>query len=393
MSSENTRNPYALWRLSFRPFFLLGSLLAIIAVLLWIGALHGGGLGVMPQGGWLSWHQHELVFGFSGAIIVGFLLTAVKTWTNQPGFDGMPLTLLTLLWIVGRIGWFLPIPVWLLAGLNLLFFLVAAALMARTLWAVRQSLNYPTALLLLLLMAADGLYFYGVEAGDYLLQLQGIHAALWLVAGMITLIGGRVIPFFTQRGLAQEQGATPWPWLDIALLIGSLLVAGTYALGLAVAPTAWVGGLFALLGLGHAIRIVRWFDRRLLAVPLLWSLYLAYLWLIIACAMMACWHLGLLLSLTLAVHALTVGAIGGIILAMLARVTLGHTGRPLTLPRGFVVAFILLNIAALVRVLGVQVAYMPALGLAALCWSLAFAQYLWVYGPMLLRPRVDGKPG
>jgi uncharacterized protein involved in response to NO len=128
-------------------------------------------------------------------------------------------------------------------------------------------------------------------------------------------------------------------------------------------------------------------------VPLLSSLYMAYVWLIVACAMMAMWHLGFLNSTTLAVHALTVGGIGGIILAMLARVTLGHTGRPLKLPKGFWVAFVLINIAALVRVAGVNFAYMPALDLAALCWCLAFVQYLWVYGPMLLLPRVDGKPG
>lgn len=386
-------NKYAFWALSFRPFFLLGSLLALIAVPAWIAALHGSGLDWTPTGGWLSWHQHELVFGFSGAIIIGFLLTAVKTWTNQPGFTGTPLALLTLLWVAGRTGWFLPIPVWLLAGLNLLFFLIAALIMARTVWAVRQRRNYATAILLLLLMSAEGLYFCGLHAGNYLWQMQGVHASLWLVAAMITLIGGRVIPFFTQRGLAKEQGTETWPWLDIALLVGSMLVAGCYALGLTVAPTAWVGAVFLLLCVGHAIRILRWFDFGVLRVPLLWSLYLAYLWLIVACALMALWHLGLLTSLSLAVHALTVGAIGGMILAMLARVTLGHTGRPLRLPAGFVVAFVLINIAALVRLLGVNVAYTPALGLAALCWSLAFAQYLWVYGPMLIRPRVDGKPG
>lgn len=384
---------HAVWGLSFRPFFLLGSVLAAVAVPLWIVAFHGIDSSWIPTGGWLTWHQHELVFGFSGAIIAGFLLTAVKTWTNQPGFGGKGLALLTLLWLCGRLGWFLPVPVWMLAGLNLGFLLITAALMARSLWAVRQSRNYPTVLVLLLLTMAEGLYFYGLENGQYLLQLQGIYASLWLVAGMITLIGGRVIPFFTQRGLGQEQGVVAWPWLDISLLVGTLLVAASYALGLALAPSAGIGVLFVLVCVGHLIRIVRWFDGRLVSVPLLSSLYMAYVWLIVACAMMAMWHLGFLNSTTLAVHALTVGGIGGIILAMLARVTLGHTGRPLKLPKGFWVAFVLINIAALVRVAGVNFAYMPALDLAALCWCLAFVQYLWVYGPMLLRPRVDGKPG
>lgn len=393
MTQSTAANRLPLWRLSFRPFFLLGSLLALCAVPLWVAVLHSSELQWMPTGGWLSWHQHELVFGFSGAIIVGFLLTAVKTWTSQPGFTGLPLVLLTLLWLAGRAGWWLPVPLWLLAALNLLFFLLAALIMARTVWAVRQRHNYPTAALLLLLMGAEALYFYGLHTVDYLRQLQGVHAALWLVAAIITLIGGRVIPFFTQRGLGLEQGTEPWPWLDNTLLAGSVLVAVYSAAGIAVAPHAWLGGVFALLGLGHAVRLLRWFNPRIAALPLLWSLHLAYLWLVVACVLMALWHLGLLASLTLAVHALTVGSIGGMILAMLARVTLGHTGRPLVLPKGFVVALVLINLAALTRVVGVNVAYLPALGLAGLCWSLAFAQYLWVYGPMLVRPRIDGKPG
>lgn len=393
MARSIAANQPVLWGLSFRPFFLFGSLLALCAVPVWVAVLHYSELQWVPAGGWLSWHQHELVFGFSGAIIVGFLLTAVKTWTDQPGFAGLPLALLTLLWLAGRGGWFLPVPLWLLAVLNLLFFLVAAVIMARTVLAVRQRRNYPTAGILLLLMGAEALFFCGLQRADYLWQMQGVHSALWLVAAMITLIGGRVIPFFTQRGLRLEHAPEPWPWLDNTLLAVTVAVAVCSAAGLTVAPQVWLGGVFTLLGLGHAIRLLRWFNPGIARVPLLWSLHLAYLWLILACVMMALWHLGVLASLTLAVHALTVGSIGGMILAMLARVTLGHTGRPLVLPKGFVLALVLINLAALTRVVGVNVAYLPALGLAALCWILAFAQYLWVYGPMLVRPRVDGKPG
>ncbi|HHJ4328623.1 TPA: NnrS family protein, partial [Klebsiella pneumoniae] len=131
----------------------------------------------------------------------------------------------------------------------------------------------------------------------------------------------------------------------------------------------------------------------LLRVPLLWSLHLAYAWLAIGCLAVAAWHLGLLEPLSPALHALTLGSMGGLILAMLARVSLGHTGRPLQLPRGFVWAFVLLNLAALVRVCGVQHAYLLSLWLAAAGWSAAFGMFLWVYGPMLLKPRLDGHPG
>jgi uncharacterized protein involved in response to NO len=153
------------------------------------------------------------------------------------------------------------------------------------------------------------------------------------------------------------------------------------------------GVLLMLLGIGHAVRLYRWFDRGLLGVPLLWSLHLAYTWLVIGCVALALWHWGAPITASQALHALTVGSVGGLILAMLARVSLGHTGRPLTLPKGFAVAFVLLNLAALARVVGVSFAYQPALWMAALCWSLAFAQYLYCYGPMLCRTRVDGHPG
>jgi uncharacterized protein involved in response to NO len=216
---------------------------------------------------------------------------------------------------------------------------------------------------------------------------------LWLVAAMMGLIGGRVIPFFTQRGLGRTEAVKPWPWLDYLLLAGSALVALLYASGVALIPSLWVGLLFALLGLGHLLRLVRWHNPGLWRVPLLWSLHLAYAWLAVACLGMALWHVGVPLSPSLAVHALTVGAMGGLILAMIARVSLGHTGRPLTPPKGMTLAFALLNLACLSRVLLVLIWPYAALWLAGLCWTLGLGLYLWRYAPMLWRARVDGHPG
>ncbi|HBZ93632.1 MAG TPA: short-chain dehydrogenase, partial [Pseudomonas sp.] len=224
-------------------------------------------------------------------------------------------------------------------------------------------------------------------------QRQGCLAAIWLVAAMMTVIGGRVIPFFTQRGLGRTEAVQPWVWLDMALLVGSVLMAVLTAAGLLLQPHWFSAILLLALGLGHGIRLCRWFDAGLLRVPVLWSLHLAYAWLVVACLALAASQLGAPLSFSQALHGLTIGAMGGLILAMLARVSLGHTGRALQLPRGFAIAFVALNLAALVRVFGVSFAYQPALWLAALAWSLAFAQYLYCYGPMLCRPRVDGHPG
>lgn len=378
-------------RLGFRPFFLLGAVLAALAIPLWIAALQGWALPA-PVGGWLAWHRHELVFGFAGAIIAGFLLTAVQTWTGRPSLSGRPLALLVGLWLLGRLSWWLP-SAWPLLLFNLAFLLAVAGVMARLLWAVRQRRNYPIVLVLALLAAVDLLNLLGVLLQHDAWQRQGSQAAIWLVAAMMTLIGGRVIPFFTQRGLGRLEMVQPWVRLDLALLVGTLLLALLTGAGLLLQPH-WGGALLLLaLGLGHGIRLQRWFDRGLLRVPLLWSLHLAYAWMVLACLGLGLWHAGVAVPFSQALHALTVGAMAGLILAMLARVSLGHTGRPLELPRGFAVAFVLLNLAALLRVLGVSFAYQPALWLAALAWGLAFAQFLYCYGPMLCRTRADGHPG
>lgn len=378
-------------RLGFRPFFLLGAVLAALAIPLWIAALQGWALPA-PVGGWLAWHRHELVFGFAGAIIAGFLLTAVQTWTGRPSLSGRPLALLVGLWLLGRLSWWLP-SAWPLLLFNLAFLLAVAGVMARLLWAVRQRRNYPIVLVLALLAAVDLLNLLGVLLQHDAWQRQGSQAAIWLVAAMMTLIGGRVIPFFTQRGLGRLEMVQPWAWLDLALLVGTLLLALLTGAGLLLQPRWGSAVLLLGLGLGHGIRLLRWFDRGLLRVPLLWSLHLAYAWMVLACLGLALWHAGVAVPFSQALHALTVGAMAGLILAMLARVSLGHTGRPLELPRGFAVAFVLLNLAALLRVLGVSFAYQPALWLAALAWGLAFAQFLYCYGPMLCRTRADGHPG
>ncbi|NUT83373.1 NnrS family protein [Pseudomonas brassicacearum] len=382
-----------LWRLAFRPFFLAGCVLALLAVPLWLAAFTGRLSTWQPAGGWLAWHRHELLFGFGLAIIAGFLLTAVQTWTGTPGISGKRLAALASLWLGARLAWLVDAPWPLLALLELGFALAVAALMGVMLWRVRQKRNYPIVLVLLLLAAADALSVYGLVQHNEGLQRQSVLTGLWLVAAMMGLIGGRVIPFFTQRGLGRVEGVAPWPWLDRLLLAGSALVALLYAFGPALAASVWVGLLFAALAVGHGIRLVRWHDRDLWQVPLLWSLHLAYAWLAVACLGMALWHFGVPVNPSLAVHSLTIGAMAGLILAMIARVSLGHTGRALEPPAGMTLAFILLNLACLSRVLLVLLLPLAALWLATLCWMLAFGLYAWRYGPMLLKARVDGHPG
>nr|WP_303622810.1 NnrS family protein [Stutzerimonas xanthomarina] len=382
-----------MWRLAFRPFFLGGSLFAMLAIPLWIAAWTGLWPGFQPTGGWLSWHRHEMLFGFAMAIVAGFLLTAGQTWTGQPGVSGNKLIALAVVWLLARLGWLFGLPVALLIPLDLLFMLGVAGLMGRMLWVVRQKRNYPIIAVLSLMIGADVLVLCGVALGDDGLQRQGVLAGLWLVAALMAIIGGRVIPFFTQRGLGHTEAVKPWLWLDVALLVGTGLIAALYAVSVALQQHVALGVLFLAIAVGHLLRLARWYDAGIWRVPLLWSLHLAMLWLVVAATGLALWNFGVLESSSSALHALSVGSMSGLILAMIARVTLGHTGRPLQLPPGIVGAFVLFNLGAASRVFLITEWPLLGLWLAAICWALAFALYVWRYAPMLVAARVDGHPG
>lgn len=381
------------WRLAFRPFFLAGAVYALLAIPLWVATWTGFWPGFQPTGGWLAWHRHEMLFGFVMAIVAGFLLTAGQTWTGQVAPSGKPLMGVALVWLAARLGWLFGLPAGLLVPLDLLFLVVVAWMMARMLWAVRQQRNYPIVGVLGLMIGADALMLTGVLQGDDALQRQGVLAGLWLVAALMAMIGGRVIPFFTQRGLGLAEQVKAWPWLEWSLLGGSALIAVLHALGVALAPDVLIGALFLAIGLAHLLRLGRWYDAGIWKVPLLWSLHLAMLWLVVACFGMALWHFGLLAQSSPSLHALSVGSMSGLILAMIARVTLGHTGRPLQLPAGVVWAFVLFNLGAAARVFLSTLWPVSGLWLAAICWALAFAVYVWCYAPMLVSARVDGHPG
>ncbi|MDH0099650.1 NnrS family protein [Pseudomonas sp. GD04158] len=378
-----------LWRLGFRPFFLAGALLALLAVALWAAVLQGVLASPTVPGGLLAWHRHEMPFGFALAIIAGFLLTAVQTWTGRPGLSGRPLMALLTLWLAARLAWFSPVPLSVLIALQLAFVALLIAQMARQLIAARQRNNYPILLVLSLLGLCQGLTLAGLAQGDEALQRRGALAALWLIAVLLSLIGGRVIPFFTQRGLGRVEAFTAHPWLDRLLLACGLLVAALFATGHNLLAQPWLALPFAVLAVLHGLRLWRWHLPGIWRVPLLWSLHLAYAWLLLATLGMAAWHLGWLAQPSLASHALAVGAMGGLILAMMARVSLGHTGRPLQPPKAMAWAFALLNLGALIRV----AAGGAWLWLAAACWGLAFALFVVHYAPILCRARVDGHPG
>jgi uncharacterized protein involved in response to NO len=298
------------------------------------------------------------------------------------------------LWLAARIGWLWPGLPWpVLAALELAFLPAVAARVGWQLWRVKQRRNYPLVALLVLLTLMDALALGALAGGDFALLRRAVWAALWLIGGLVAVIGGRVIPLFTASGLQLPAPLAPRRWLEAVAHGGLPLLAGLALAGVGLAPDRRLAPLFLLLGIVHALRLARWFCPGVLRVPLLWSLHLAYAWLGAALLGLAAWHLGPPILGSAALHLFTIGTIGGLILAMMARVSLGHTGRALQPPALMPLAFGAVAVAAAVRAGLAGVAPRLAVAVSAALWCLGFGLFVYCYGPMLWRARVDGGPG
>lgn len=377
--------------LGFRPFFLLAGYGALALMLVWLSLWHTGFAAELYYGR-ITWHTHEMLFGYTTAVIAGFLLTAVRNWTGQDTATGVLLGLLAVLWLAGRLLPWLPgVPGIAIALVDLAFLPALALASLRPVWLGKNKVNRVFPLLLLamaganLLVHAQALGWTGATAA------RGTELMLDLVLILIVLVGGRVLPFFTEKAVP---GSRPKrvAWLDAAgfVLLGALTLAR-----LAEASATMTGGLAIAAGLAQAVRWLLWTHPGALRLPLLWVLHAGYAWLALGLVLQGLARLGWLPG-SAATHALTAGAVGVFTLGMMARVALGHTGRPLQ-PGGAVhLAFWLINLAAAVRVLGPWLWpgwYVSWLLLAGLLWVVAFGVFAAVYTPILLRSRVDGRPG
>lgn len=378
----------AVLALGFRPFYLLAAILALTLVPLWI-LLLSGVLHLDPGGSPLLWHAHEMIFGFAAAVIVGFLFTAGRNWTGLATPTGLPLALLALVWLGGRVAPFVlqPLPAMLV---DLVFLPLAALSLARVLLAARSQRNYFLPLLLLGLALANLLAHASAQGWWGVPVLLGPHLAIALIATLCTVIAGRIVPNFTANALK----TVPWrnttlDRLAIATTLASLVGWALGAQGLVWATLALAAAVL------QALRCNGWRPWPTFRVPLLWILHLSHGWLIVALLLVAASATGFTAAGAV-VHVLTVGLIAGLILAMITRTTLGHTGRLLRAGRIETACYLLLQAALLLRVLPQFVlphTYLAGLQVAAALWALCFALYLWKYAPMLWRPRVDGQAG
>ncbi|NSL56035.1 NnrS family protein [Uliginosibacterium aquaticum] len=373
----------AVFALGFRPFYLLAAILAVLFVPLWVLQLAGVG-GLNPALPVLLWHGHEMVFGFACAVIVGFLFTAGKNWTGLATPTGWPLAALAGLWLAGRVALLLAPPM-AAAVIDLTFLPLAGIALARVLIRAGSRRNYFALLILAALTLANALSHAGAHGWLAVSPLLGLHLAIALIATLCTVIAGRIVPSFTANALK----TVPWKnaWVDRIAITASVASLLAWAVS---APAEVLTPLALVAAMAQAVRCWGWRPGPTLRVPLLWSLHLAHGWLIVALLLLAAGQL------TAAVHVLTVGLIAGLILGMITRTALGHTGRLLKAGRLETACYVLLQLALLARVLPALLwpaAYLPGLHLSATLWAACFALYLWKYAPMLWHPRVDGQEG
>lgn len=380
---------FALFALGFRPFFLGAGIFSVLLIALWLAIytdVISLGLSIPPA----QWHAHEMIFGFAGAVIVGFLLTAVQNWTGAKTLSGKPLAILFLLWLAGRLLPFVPgNPLALYALIDAALFPAAMIAIAHPIIRARQVRNYAFPVMLAMLTAAN-LLVHAQWLGIAQTAATGLTLAVYMIVLMMVVMGGRVIPSFTDGKL--RTSARRWKaieWLAPALTLATLAT----VLTMPVSPiTALVAAAACII---HAVRLAGWYTQKYWSVPLLWVLHLGYGWIVVGFLLTALAALKIVTP-SLALHAYTAGAIGTLTLGMMARVSLGHTGRILEPAKLIEFSFALITLAAAIRVLMpllLPSAYAITISISGLIWMAAFAIFTLVYTPILIQSRVDGKPG
>ncbi len=394
LSLENPAQPtggakrFALWNLGFRPFYLLASVFAALSVLFW--ALEYAGYLPATYLHTPIWHAHEMLFGFTVAVMTGFLFTAVRNWTGQATPTGPLLMAYAALWVAARV--LVLTPYVLAATLVNAFFPVAVAIgigvpLARS--ANRRNYFF-VALLLGLGAATLAVHFTALNVLAWP-ELLNVQIGLDLVLFTMAVMGGRVIPMFTNNGIPGVNARRHA--LVERLSLGGLLA--LLAADLLQSGATTIAAVALAVAMAHAVRLFLWQPWRTGSAPLVWILHAAYGWIVVHLLLRAAASLGYVAA-PLAVHALTIGAIGGLTIGMMVRTARGHTGRPLTTDRAELACFVLVQLAAAIRLVGGMLLtefYLLTVVASAICWSSAYALYAIRYWGVLARPRIDGKPG
>lgn len=379
---------YPVFDLGFRAFFMLAGLSALMLLLVW-NAIYKGELTPLNYFAAVDWHAHEMLVGYSSAVIAGFLLTAVQNWTGQPTTTNSQLGGLCILWLYGRVLPFYAglLPDILIAAVDFAFLPALAYQLSKPIIRTQNKKSMVFILLLALMAAANGLIHLEILGLQEHSARLGLQLLVAIIITMILIVAGRVFPFFTERGLSGTL-AIRSPVLDVSSVASAALVFVLQLSGISgflLAATAVVAALI------NVRRVSGWYVQRVWYVPLLWILYIGYGWIILGLGLTALSAYGAV-SESLALHAYTVGGIGVLTIGMMARVSLGHTGRALKASNAMAVAFVLINVSAFIRVL-LPMAFPDWYGqliyVSTLCWLAAFSLFMLTYAPILTTPRND----
>lgn len=381
-----------LFALGFRPFYLAAAVFSIAAMLLWLASFTGSlQFGHYLQG--MSWHGHEMVYGFLVAVIAGFQFTAVRSWTGRPTPTGALLAGIVGLWILARV-LLVTGPTRLAVVIDILFLPVLGVAVAIPIFGSRNARNYKIVGLVVALAALHIVYHLAMsESAPAPFARGALFASVDVIVILFALIGGRVIPAFTRNAVAGAEPMHQAGIESVAFASLSLLALLSLVQGASAVPPSIAALLAVVAAAAHAVRLAFWQPWLTAGNPLLWMLPVAYSWLPLALALRACGELGLVTPGTW-LHAMTTGAVTSMIFAMMMRSSLGHTGRPLAAQGSDMAVFLLIQLGALLRVFaGMSDAYRTLVMASGAVWTLAFVVFLFRYVPILIRRRVDGKPG
>jgi len=394
MNLEPKKNvgKFAFLHLGFRLFFLGASSFAFLAMLVWM--VHNLGWTIpFSYFAPMTWHAHEMIFGYSIAVVAGFLLTAVKNWTGIQTLHGYPLLFLFLLWVLARILPFSGAPLDMIAVIDNLFILLLSVSVSIPLLKAKHWKSFGLVSLLLLLLISNIVFYLGAYGWLPNGMYYGLYAGLYLILSLIFIMGRRVMPFFIERGVDDPVQLKNWKWVDRSHLI----VFGLFGIAdLSNYNSYLTAGLAGLSCLIHGSRLVGWYTPGIWKKPLLWVLYLAYAFIVLGFALKVLVIVSGI-SIYLAIHAFAFGGIGMITIGMMARVSLGHTGRNIFAPpRSLFWIFVLFFCGTLIRVIFPLIDssfYLLWITLSQIFWMFAFAGFLYIYFPILIYPRIDGNYG
>ena len=380
-----------LFALGFRVFFALAGISALLLIVLW-NAIFQGSITADNYFPHSFWHAHEMLLGYSVAVISGFLLTAVKNWTGKSTLSGRELAGLSLLWLYGRVVPFYEglLPDVFIASVDFCFLPVLAYQISKPILQTRHYKSLFFIGIITLLTLGNGLIHLEILKLAQNTASMGIQLVLATIIILILIMAGRVFPFFTERGLGTIIIRNPL--LDNLSIASSVLVFGLLLLSISGTTLALAAVLAAL---ANTARVAGWYVQKIWYAPLLWVLYTGYGWIILG-FILTMFSAYSLVSASLSLHAFTIGGIGVLTLGMMARVSLGHTGRALRASNAIAIAFVMINLTVILRVLlpmAIPAWYNSLIYLSMLSWLLAFALFIFVYAPILTSPRIDGQPG